>query len=118
MQSKMCEYLFSRCALQKRFVGIFRTAFISLLLFCMAHGAVSSSSAGLAGTPINIGAGIDLIFALPLDDTGDSEFEVRAFELNIGAPIDPFFDMVATLSWHEGEFDISDISCGKLKRIS
>ncbi len=106
MQSKTCEYFSNRYAHQQRWVGIFRTAFISLFLFCMVHGA--SSSAGLAGTPINIGAGIDLIFALPFDDTGDSEFEVRAFELNIGAPVDPFFDMLATLSWHEGEFDLEE----------
>lgn len=68
----------------------------------------ASGGAGLAGMPLNIGAGVDIVLEAPLREPDDSEFEVRAFELNIGAPVDPYFDLLVTLSWHEGEFDLEE----------
>lgn len=66
------------------------------------------SGAGLAGTPINFGAGVDIVLEVPLREPDDSEFEVRAFEINIGAPVDPYFDFLVTFGWHEGEFDLEE----------
>ena len=63
---------------------------------------------GLAGMPMNIGAGVDIVLEAPLRDSNETEFEVRAFELNIGAPVDPYFDLLVTLSWHEGEIDLEE----------
>jgi hypothetical protein len=78
--------------------------FAALMSSLPAH----ASDGGLAGTPLNIGAGVDMTFIAPLRDMDDAEFEVRAFELNIGAPVDPFFDFLATISWHEGEIDLEE----------
>lgn len=69
---------------------------------------INASGAGLAGTPINIGATLDIVMDRSLGDLDDSEFEVRAFELNIGAPVDPYFDFVSTIGWHEGEFELEE----------
>lgn len=74
----------------------------------MTQQAVQASGMGLAGTPLNIGAGVDIVLEAPLRDSNETEFEVRAFELNIGAPVDPYFDMLVTLSWHEGEIDLEE----------
>lgn len=77
-------------------------------MWLTVNTAQGSGGAGLAGMPMNIGAGVDMVLEVPLRDADDSEFEVRAFELNIGAPVDPYFDFLATLSWHEGEIDLEE----------
>ncbi|KMQ51724.1 Zinc-regulated TonB-dependent outer membrane receptor [Chitinispirillum alkaliphilum] len=38
----------------------------------------------------------------------DTEFELRAIELNIGAPVDPFFDALVTISYHEEEIELEE----------
>ncbi len=80
----------------------------SLFFGFMFTGPASASGVGIAGTPINFGAVLDTVFMTPVDDTKESEFEVRAFELNIGAPVDPYFDLLVTLGWHEGEFELEE----------
>lgn len=74
----------------------------------LAGQAALGSGAGLAGAPINFGAGLDVVLEVPLRDPDESQFEPRAFEINIGAPVDPYFDFVATLGWHEGEIDLEE----------
>lgn len=98
MKDKICE---SRW---KQRIGIGMLG-MALLIGNSAH---ASSGKGLAGTPLNIGAGVDIVLEVPLREPDDSEFEVRAFELNIGAPVDPYFDMLVTVSWHEGEIDVEE----------
>lgn len=71
-------------------------------------GLVQAGGAGLAGTPLNFGVGADMVFLAPLRDMDDAAFDVRAFEINIGAPVDPHFDFLATLAWEDGEFDLEE----------
>lgn len=87
-----------------------RVCWVWILGLALVGGArvEADGSGALSGTPIDIGAGVDMVYIAPLRDMDDSEFEVRAFELNLGAPVDPYFDLLATLSWHEGEFDLEE----------
>lgn len=78
---------------------------LGLVVFC-AMGI--SPAEGQTALPINIGAGLDMVLDAPLDEIGDTEFELRAFELNIGAPVDPYFDMVTTIGYHDGEFEVEE----------
>ncbi len=68
----------------------------------------AAQSGGLFGTPIEIGAGLDMVLEAPLVDLRDTDFELRAFELNIGAPVDPYFHLIATIGYHEGEGDLEE----------
>ena len=74
----------------------------------LAGQAAQGGGAGLVGSPINLGAALDVVLEVPLRDPDESEFETRAFEINIGAPVDPYFDFLTTFSWHEGEFDLEE----------
>ncbi len=80
----------------------FGTCLLGFVLFGLGQAPA------VAQIPINIGAGLDMLFTLPAREPDDSEFEVRAFELNIGAPVDPYFDLLLTLSWHEDEFELEE----------
>jgi len=70
--------------------------------------SVHASDTGLAGTPLNIGASLDMTFIAPLRDMDDSEFELRAFEINIGAPVDPYFDFLATFAFEDDEVHLEE----------
>ena len=77
-----------------------------MLISTAAFGASQRQAGGLAGNPIQIGACLDVV--QEFSSEGEHEFEVRALEINIGAAVDPFFDFVTTISWHEGEIDIEE----------
>ena len=66
------------------------------------------SQGGLGGIPINIGMSMDTTLMVPLRETGDSKFELKAVELMIGATVDPFFDFFTSISYHEGETDVEE----------
>lgn len=84
-----------------KFVFLLFITVLALNIPLMGQGIISG---GISGTPIDIGVCIDILQIL----SDDSEFELRAVELNIGAPVDPYFEMTTVISWHEGEFDIEE----------
>lgn len=89
-------------------------AVLPIIMVMIASAPLMSStgviSQGLSGTPINIGAAVDMAYGFNSEsEDGDKHgFEVRAVELNIGAPVDPYFDMVLTMSFHGGEFGLEE----------
>ncbi len=87
--------------------NFYKTVFFLSAVLAFLNPAYSQSG-GLAGTPLNIGACLDFVTVVPSQDLDNTEFEVRAIELNIGAPVDPFFDALTTISWHEGKFDLEE----------
>lgn len=98
--------------------GVF-LCFISISAYAhtgtgMGHHTGAGSGAGQGGpgqTPLNIGASLDLVggvFSEDNDEGQKGEFELRAFELNIGAPVDPYWDMFVAFGYHEGEFDLEE----------
>ncbi len=83
-----------------------------VLALGMAGGAVQKASAssggGLFGTPIEIGMGFDAVLEAPIEALVDTEFELREIELNIGAPVDPYFHLIATMVFDEDEFELEE----------
>ncbi|MCC5848169.1 MAG: hypothetical protein JJU29_08750 [Verrucomicrobia bacterium] len=67
-----------------------------------------ASAQGPGGMPLNFGAAADMVFSAPTRDLEESEFDVRAFEINIGAPVDPYFDFLATLAWEDDEAELEE----------
>lgn len=82
--------------------GILALAIGLIINFPVLGQGIASS--GVSGAPIEIGVCIDMLQIF----SNESEFDLRALELNLGAPVDPYFSMTAVLSWHEGEFDVEE----------
>ncbi len=80
----------------------------AVLFFAVSGRNAEASGGGLFGTPIELGAGLDLVLEAPIDELADTTFEVREFELNIGAPVDPYFYMLATLAYDDGEIGLEE----------
>ncbi len=78
----------------------------SSLLATVGGHSHGQGRGGLSDIPLNIGAAFDITQEIRSED--DNEFELRALELNIGAPVDPYFDALATIAWHEGEFELEE----------
>lgn len=95
-----------------------RSAPIFALLLIVAQVADSTvaprGQRGINELPFNFGASLDMVGEFPLEEGNDSEFEVRAFEINLGGPIDPFFDFLVTVAWHDDEAELEEAWVGAI----
>ncbi|ERP31957.1 hypothetical protein [Chitinivibrio alkaliphilus] len=80
----------------------------SIILFLFVLGRLSIPAFAEMTPAMNIGLGVDMVMEAPLEEPRDGEFKVRAFELNFGAPVDPYFDALVTVGWHDDEFDLEE----------
>jgi len=74
--------------------------FFKLLLFLVLN--LSNLYSNINKIPINIGASLDTVYEI------NKNFEIRSFELNIAAPVDPYFNFYSTLGFHEDEFHLEE----------
>lgn len=59
---------------------------------------------------LNVGAVLDSTQTVHTDPTGgeSNEFELRGFEMNVGAAVDPHFDAFATFAFHDGNPELEE----------
>lgn len=72
------------------------------------EGIGLSRPAAFSDFPLNFGATIDMVMTMPVEERNDTDFEIRSFEINIGGPVDPYFDALVTVAWEDGDAELEE----------